>query len=155
MTQKSLSDPQMCRSGGHLYNGHSIPTGQPDLEYFSKLLLCLKNSFPNSGFPPVCAFIKQKGSSTTHHLGISVHIMNIYWTIQVQLGISTSIPGGSRLHKGAAGSFSVLCSFCSLLAVGTMLPFTLNPAILVQYCALFSLTMSYDNYNLETHWCRS
>lgn len=132
----------------------SLPR-QPDLEYFSKLFLCLKNSFPNSGFPPVCAFIKQKGSSRIHHLGITVSIMNIYWTIQVQLGISTRVPGGSCLHRGAAGGFSVPRPFCSLLAVGTMLPFTLNSAILVQYWALFTRTMSYDNYNLETHWFRS
>ena len=153
---RSLSLTLRCAGRvAHLYNGHPIPTRQRDLEYFSKLLLCLKNSFPSSGSPPVCAFIKQKGSSTIHHLGITVHIMNIYRTIQLQLGISTRVPGGSCLHKGAAGSFSVPRSFCSLLAVGTILPFSLNSAILVQYCALFTLTMSYDNYNLETHWFRS
>ena len=117
MAWKSLSDPQMCRSGGHLYNGHPIPTRQPDLEYFSKLLLCLENSFPNSGFPPVCAFIKQKGSSTIHHLGITVCIMNIYQTIPSAVGNKHQGPGRKLFTQRS--SWRLLSSTSFLFTVGS------------------------------------
>lgn len=131
-----------------------LPSLQDSLTpgHFYKFLLCLRIHFSVWGFPPVWASMKQIGSSTTDHFGITIPVMNIDWRIKAQSGISTRVLGRSCCAPRGSWQLLGFMFFRPPLAVGTLLHFLLTSLILVQCCALFIITMSYDNDNLEAHW---
>lgn len=115
---------------------------------FLQVALMSEGSFPY--FPPtVWAFVKHKGYHTIDRREHTSYYGYLLVVIQAQPRISTRV----LEKKLLCTEEQLACFYVLLFIIGSVNYATLylTPAILVQCCALFIVTMSYDNDNLETH----